>query len=308
MHTSPDDIRAAILDDLGNKLSDPGVIPAALLQQWITDTGYTMQQIMMLLLPYAQAYARSPVSRFQVGAVAMGMTTRGVPGDLGNLYLGASYEFQGEALSFVVHAEQSATNNAILRGEIGLRSLAISASPCGYCRQFLYEISTARKGFTILIPAKSDDSGVAYETHTLVDLLPNAFGPADLGKSNGLMLRQSHGLSYPTSDPLIGAAVAGANASYAPYSGNYSAVGLRRSDGTIIVGRYAENVAYNPSLSPLQSAVSQLNLSVAAQSDLDIAEACLVEAPSVISHLDVTRDVLSVVAPGVTVRHVVFPE
>ena len=48
------------------------------------------------------------------------------------------------ALSLCVHGEQSAINHALIQGETGLQSLAINAAPCGYCRQFLYEITTAK--------------------------------------------------------------------------------------------------------------------------------------------------------------------
>jgi cytidine deaminase len=62
----------------------------------------------------------------------------------GNLYLAANMEFTNEALSLCVHGEQSAVNHALIQGETGLQSLAINAAPCGYCRQFLYEITTAK--------------------------------------------------------------------------------------------------------------------------------------------------------------------
>ena len=61
----------------------------------------------------------------------------------GNLYFGANYEFPGQALSFTVHAEQAATMHAISFGETGIDLLAVSAAPCGYCRQFLNELTTA---------------------------------------------------------------------------------------------------------------------------------------------------------------------
>ena len=296
----PKPIRAALESG-----PDPSMVSAALAAEWMREGNYTRQELMLMLLPVAQGFARSPVSHFQVGAIAMGMPVPGAPDSLGNLYLGASYEFQHEALSLVVHAEQSAVNNALLHGEPGLQSIAITAPPCGYCRQFMFEVSTALDGLAILIAGDGDGASPGYVEKPLVDLLPDPFGPADLGMKNELMLPRDHGLQSPSTDPLVLATAAAMNASYAPYSKNYSAVGLQRADGSVFTGRYAENAAYNPSLLPMESALSQMNLLIPVQSDLEISAACLVEAAATISQRDAAVDALSVVAPGIELRHFV---
>ncbi len=300
-----DDIPSQIRAGLEDNLSDTSMVPAAMVESWIQQFGYSKQEIMMMLLPVAQHYARSPVSHFQVGAVSMGTPQAGTQDDIGNLYLGASFEFSHESLNLVVHGEQSALNNALLHGETGLQYLSISASPCGYCRQFLYEIPTALSGFTILLSAQKSVAPQGYIERPLTDLLPDAFSPKELGRKNGLMLPYDHGLIHPTSEPLVAEAVAAMNASYAPYSENYSGVSLMRSDGKIYIGRYAENVAYNPSLLPMMSALSQMNLLIPAGSDLNITAACLVEAAAPISQFNASLSALQTVAPGIDLQHVI---
>jgi cytidine deaminase len=259
------------------------------------DTG----EIMIQLLPTAAAYARSPISSFTVGAVAEGSTT-------GNLYLGASMEFPTQALSFVTHGEQSATNTAWQAGEEGIASLAVNAAPCGYCRQFLYEITTAQTGLDILLKANEDPDDYSYTRAALTTYLPAAFGPEDLGMNGALMEPQDHGLTISSADDLAQAALAGANASYAPYSSNFSGVALRLANGNIYSGSYAENAAYNPSMSPLESALSNMNMGEAAQDPYQIVQAVLVESvDSQISQKPVTEDVLSSVAPGVVLEYLV---
>lgn len=225
------------------------------------------------LLRQAAAFAKPPVSNFKVGAVALGKS--------GKTYLGANVEFAGEALSFTVHAEQAAVVHAWMGGETGLDIVATSAAPCGYCRQFLNELATAAD-LKIVI----NDEELA-----LADLLPHSFGPRDLGVTGGLLTPVANGLAIDEDDDLARAALAAANMSYAPYSKAYAGVALRTHAGAIVTGPYAENAAFNPSLSPLEAALSQLNLSGGAWSD--IAEAALVQADAM--HTSATRTILSAI-------------
>lgn len=253
----------------------PGYLTAAQVAVLTQRLHVSVPQLMMMLLPAAARYAVAAISDFHVGAIALGRS--------GGLYFGGNIEFTGEALSFVVHAEQAAITNAWLHGECEVSSLAISAAPCGYCRQFLYELVTAST-LTILLPKAAPALLTTY--------LPNAFGPQDLGVTGGLMTPQNHGLvlEVPSDDPLLAAALAAANASYAPYTGGFAGAALRLSDGTILTGRYAENAAYNPSMSPLESAITALVLS--GRSYGEISEAALVEQRSKTSQVDAARAVL----------------
>lgn len=226
------------------------------------------------LLPQAAAFAKPPVSNFRVGAIARGTS--------GKHYFGANLEFAGEALSFTVHAEQAAVVNAWMSGEPGIDAVATSAAPCGYCRQFLNELVTASD-----LVVHMDGT-----RHRLADLLPHSFGPRDLGVSGGLLTPAAHGLSIEDKDDTALAALAAANMSYAPYSKAHAGVALRLRSGDVIGGAYAENAAFNPSFSPLQAALSQLNMR--GGSWADIAEAVLVEAAPM--HASATRTVLSAIS------------
>ena len=230
---------------------------------------------MLDMIAEAKRFAIPPISNFFVGAVARGLS--------GKLYLGANFEFTGQALSFCVHAEQAAVAQAMSGGETGIDTIAVSAAPCGYCRQFLWELSTAAT-LQVVIPDR--------EPAPLASLLPHAFGPRDLGVDAALMSPQSNGLALDAPDELAAAALAAANASYAPYSRGYAGVALRTRDGAIVTGGIAENAAYNPSMSPMEAAIVNLVIG-AGKSYADIADAVLVESASApVSQLDATRAVL----------------
>jgi cytidine deaminase len=264
--------------------------------------------LMMQLLPVAQQYAVVPVSHYPVGAVAAGMSVAGT--GWCSLYLGANFEFSNAALSFTTHAEQAATNNAWLNGEPGLQSLAISAAPCGYCRQFLYELVTAQQ-LSILLPSDPKNP-LAYSRTALTTFLPDAFGPTDLGVKGGLMdpALDSHELTLndgsPT-DAVIAVALNAASSSYAPYptddSFNYAGVAVQLEDGSIYAGRLAENAAYNPSLSPLESALAFMNMGQPLTATRNVNRCVLVEVPTLASQLGATQAALASYAPGVQVEY-----
>jgi len=263
-----------------------GAIPATEVRRFLRSSGMTMDELMLALIPEAQKFALPAISNFFVGAVALGSS--------GSLYFGANYEFVGQALSFTVHGEQAATAHAISRGETGMLKLAVSAAPCGYCRQFLYELTTASK-LLILLPKKSPAA--------LTSLIPDAFGPADLGVKAGLMSPQSHHLTLSSGagDPVVKADLKAANASYAPYTSDFAGVALKTSDGRIYTGSVAEDAAFNPSMSPLEAAVVSLVIS-GGKSYADIVDAALVEmAGSKAGQAAATRDALGSIS-SVTLR------
>ncbi|HXH39043.1 MAG TPA: cytidine deaminase [Thermoanaerobaculia bacterium] len=255
-----------------------GYLPAAVVAR-IVASGITLEQLMLNLIPLAQKFAIPTISNFFVGAVSHGLS--------GSLYFGANYEFPGQALSFTVHGEQAATAHAISFNETGIDMLAVSAAPCGYCRQFLYELTTAST-LQIILPNTP--------TTLLTALLPDAFGPGDLGVTAALMSPQAHGMTLATpSDDVTKAALQAANTSYAPYSFSYAGVALKTSDGSIYTGGVAENAAFNPSMSPLEAAVVALVIN-GGKKYSDITDAVLVEATaSQASQIGATRDVLSTI-------------
>ena len=93
-------------------------------------------------------------------------------------------------------------------------------------------------------------------------------------------------------DPVVKAALAAANSSYAPYTSSYAGVALKTRDGGIFTGSVAENAAFNPSMSPLEAAIVNLVIS-GGKSYADIVDAVLVEAVgSKASQAAATHDVL----------------
>jgi cytidine deaminase len=241
--------------------------------------------LMTALLPWAASFAKVPVSGFAVGAIGLGRS--------GALYAGANLELAQLPLSACVHAEQAVVTNAWLHGERGLEALAVTAAPCGHCRQFLNELEHAGR-LRILVA----DTTPA----TLRGLLPAAFGPADLGIAGTLLLPADHGLTAAdsASDELAREALSAANASYAPYTRAYAGVALRLRDDTIVTGRYAECAAYNPSLPALQAALVAVALRRADAAA--VADAVLVEAAGPTSQRTAAAAALLGVA-GVPLRY-----
>ena len=248
--------------------------------------GTDVDALMTDLLPWAASFANVPVSGFAVGAVALGRS--------GALYAGANLELAQLPLSACVHAEQAVVANAWLHGERGLEALAVTAAPCGHCRQFLNELEDA--GRLRILAARTTPT-------TLSAMLPAAFGPADLDVAAGLLAPAGHGFDAAGSgfDELATAALAAANASYAPYTRTYAGVALRLRDDTIVTGRYAECAAYNPSLPALQAALVAL---VLRRRDVSaVADAVLVEAPGPSSQRSAAAAALEAVA-AIPLRYV----
>jgi cytidine deaminase len=266
-------------------LEDPnfsGRISASAVDAVAKSENAGLDDVMLRLLPLARSYSRAPISNFFVGAVAHGAS--------GSFYLGANIEIPGQCLGFAVHAEQSALSNAYLNSEQSVTSLGVvGGAPCGHCRQFMEEISPTGE-ILILIPNRPPAK--------LASILPAAFGPAALGATQGaLPVRKANlALIGGTSDALTTAALDAACRSYAPYSKSPAGVAIRMSGGRIFQGCYIENVAFNPSLSPLQTALVQLI--AAGQAYSEISAVTLVEVQGAkISQRAVTETVLSALAP-----------
>jgi cytidine deaminase len=243
-------------------------------------SGIPKVELMNRLRPWAASFADPPISHFFVGAVMEGAS--------GALYAGANFEYPGETLAFTVHGEGAATTNAWLHGETGIVSLAVGGVPCGYCRQFLSEF-VAPEDLTISMP-----DGTPY---TLATQMPHAFLPSVLGVTT-TPFAEHHALALvaPSPDPLVGAALAAAARSHAPYSRTYAGVALRLHDATIVTGRSAENVAFNPGMPPLEAALIMLRL--AGRTYADIAAAALVETAGRASMHTATRAVLAAISPA----------
>ena len=238
---------------------------------------------MLELLDEARSYARPSLTTFRVGAVVRGTS--------GSLYLGANLEFAGQSLNQTVHAEQAALSNAFMHDEPGIEAIAVSAPPCGHCRQFLYEFAEGRD-IEILLPGQP--------AIKLSALLPHPFGPSELNVTEGPLSRTKPAMQDIEGDPVRAARYAAANA-YAPYTNSPSGVAIRSRRGNVYRGSYIENAAFNPSLPPLQ--VALVGMAMANEDFSDITEVVLAEASNnSISQLSATKSVLAVIAPRAEFR------
>ena len=270
-------------------LNQPGFsghLPAAEVNALLESEQKSLDALMLALLPLAQSYSRPPISNYHVGAVVRGAS--------GGLYLGVNIEIPGHSLGFSVHAEQSALSNAYMHVESGVPVIAVTAAPCGHCRQFMKELSPQADIRIVL------EGNAALP---LSSLLPMAFGPADLGIKDGPFPVGEVDLTLPkgTSDELSRSALQAARKSYAPYTKSYSGVAIGTASGRVYKGSYIENAAFNPSLPPLQTALAALI--VAGEDYSAISRVTLVEVGgAAISQKSVAEATLSAVAPKTNLR------
>jgi cytidine deaminase len=265
----------------------------------------SVEKLMIRLLPLAKVFSMASVSNFHVGAVAMANTssTNGPT----NLYLGANMEFEHLALNMSIHAEQSAVMSAWFHGARLITAIATSETPCGYCRQFLQELC----GGTDLMILKPVGEGYDYRTNRLSEIFPAAFSPMDLGNDSGFLaapkkIRKLR-LVHPSDDPVVQAALSAAVASYAPYTGNFSGCAFQTPGGEIINGSYMESVAYNPSISPLHSAILRLNMMTLAEKQA-IDRIVLVEKPTRIRQKDLVEMLVGSWAQNVELEYYIAQE
>ena len=112
----------------------------------------------------------SPYSRFKVGACIL--TTDG------RTFQGCNFE--NASYSAGICAERCAAACAIAAGSRRFAAIAIAAAtaaawPCGICRQVLREFSDPS------LPVIVGQCGKGFTVKTLGELLPESFGPEDLG-------------------------------------------------------------------------------------------------------------------------------
>jgi cytidine deaminase len=119
----------------------------------------------------AAEFAYVPYSNFPVGAAVLAAS--------GAIYSGCNIE--NASFGLTVCAERTAVFAAVNAGEQELLAVAVSAprgsmtTPCGACRQVLNEFRSRDRGMSVIL-----DDGAAGIAIPLSDLLPRAFGPADL--------------------------------------------------------------------------------------------------------------------------------
>ncbi|KAG2495074.1 hypothetical protein HYH03_006685 [Edaphochlamys debaryana] len=233
-------------------------------------------------------------------------------GGSGNVYVGVNVEFPRAPLNNSIHAEQCLLVNCLRSGETSIRALAVSAAPCGHCRQFYAEVKDAETVEYIF----GRDARPKY----LNDLLPERFGPADLQDEPFPLLleAQSNPVAWaPEAEAALAArrgdgafqqaaaeALQGARQCYAPYTRCHSGAAVVTTAGRVFSGGYIESAAYNPSLSPFHCAVVHAITQYGLPSYEHIREVVLAERPDAnVQHDANVRLLLSRVAPaaGLTV-------
>lgn len=128
---------------------------------------FSDQQLVAAAIAASQ-HAYIPYSRYAVGAALLASD--------GTLYTGCNVE--SASFSPTICAERTALVKAVSEGQREFTAVAVATrdagSPCGVCRQLLYEFSPSLR--VIL----ADLDGNLRLTTTLEDLLPHGFGPFDL--------------------------------------------------------------------------------------------------------------------------------
>ncbi len=251
-----------------------GFFPAELIDD--LRQNQSLEALGIALLPLASSFAVTPVSSFKVGAVAFDSQ--------GNAYLGANFEFTDSHIGQVMHAEQSAIANAWSHGAIDLALLVVNYSPCGHCRQFINEVNLT-DNFRIQLPNNMAKPLAYY--------LPDSFGPSDLNVSERILGRQQNTDNLDKSD-IVAMAQWAYEKSHAPYSNSKSGIVLQYDDREIVIGCYAENAAFNPSLPPLQMALNNRRLQ--GKDWKHIQRAVMVENPTTLSQKDNTEMLLKTIS------------
>ncbi|WP_263081318.1 cytidine deaminase [Endozoicomonas sp. Mp262] len=284
----------AILNNLKNQ---QGRLDPDQLQKLMVCLDLSWEPLLKTLLTLAASLSTNPVSRFAVGAIVEGYREHGH----GPLYFGANLEMAGHPLKYAIHAEQAAVCNAWHQGETRIRRLIVNETPCGHCRQFLNELNEVDKTEFIVSHIGSEKKSA----YGISDLLPDSFGPADLGQEDRLLSSTPVKIELPSQlieDELAVAAARAASASYAPYSGCNSGIALRLKDGRIITGRYAANAAFNPGMPAIESALVNWRLANLTATETELTDAVLVEKNDVISHKAMTEAVLA--DHGIRLRYI----
>ena len=110
--------------------------------------------------------AYAPYSRFRVGAAVLA--------ESGKVYGGANVE--NASYGATMCAERCAIFAAVNAGERRITAIAVTATPCGMCRQVMREFCDP-KAFKVIVAKSTED----YKVFTLDELLPESFGPECLG-------------------------------------------------------------------------------------------------------------------------------
>ena len=291
------DVRSAVVHGLERTGRDVARNNGGVLQHEDVDEirqayGLTVEELLLLARPTADVYAQPPISDFHVGVV-------GLEAETGNLIFGGNLEFVGAHIGTTVHGEGFVFARAFSRGNSVATICIGEAHPCAHCRQFLSEFA-ATKDLLLIDPLG----------HRLMmaDLYPWPFDPDYLGQKGIVAGEVRHpGLALAANDlpPATAARLTElGRRSYTPYGRAPAAIVLTLSDGTVVGGAAIESVAFNPTMSPLQAAM--IDLFAHGYGARDIVDAAIVSYPGPLDYTRHARDLLGVVAPGISLREVAW--
>ncbi|KAM5547418.1 cytidine deaminase 1-like [Rosa sericea] len=284
------------------------VIEASEAESAAKQEGLTVVQLLPSFVESAKDLARVPISKFPVGAVGYGSS--------GRVFFGVNLEFPGLPLHYSVHAEQFLVTNLSIQSEPRLEYVAVSAAPCGHCRQFFQEIRRAQEIKILITSAGPEDDTSCGQFSPLRHLLPHRFGPEDLLDEDVPLVLEKHnnGLSFsnkpetfsnksPTfSDDLINHALEAANRSHAPYSLCPSGVAILDGEGKIYKGWYMESAAYNPSMGPVRAALVDYIVSGGGGYEEIVAAVLVEKEGALVKQEQTARLLLQTISPKVEFR------
>ena len=179
----------------------------------------------------------------------------GLEAETGDLILGGNVEFPGTDLATTIHGEGFVLRPGLRSGRHDRRS---------------WPSARRVRAATAARRSSRPRAGIDLElidplghTLTMADLYPWPFAPDDLGEAGVV----PGSLPWPdlraADDPRIDAATAAAlvdagRHAHAPYGRSPAAIVLGLADGGMVSGASIENVAFDPSIGPLQAAVVDL--------------------------------------------------
>lgn len=150
----------------------------------------SVRHLLPALVQPAQTLARPPISNYHVAAVGLGSD--------GRVFLGVNLEFPGLPLHHSVHAEQFLLTNLAVHRCPRLLAFAVSAAPCGHCRQFLQELRNPSSLQIHITSQHQHNPDVTFEP--LREILPNPFGPFDLLDDETPLVLERHNNGLSLSD------------------------------------------------------------------------------------------------------------
>jgi cytidine deaminase len=291
------DVRKAVAHGLDRTRRDVARNNGGVLQREDVDEirhgyGLSVEELLLLARPAADAYARPPISDFHVGVI-------GLEADTGNLIFGGNLEFVGAHIGNTVHGEGFVFARGFSRGN-SIATICIGeAHPCAHCRQFLSEFAASKDLLLI------DPLGHRLK---MAELYPWPFDPDYLGERGVVAgeMRQPQ-LSLARNDLPPAAAMRLTELgrhSYTPYGKSPAAIVLTLNDGVVLGGAAIESVSFNPTMSPLQAAM--IDLFAHGYGAGDIASAAMAAYPGPVDYVRHARDLLGVIAPGVSLREVAW--